>query len=110
MNALKTILLVDPNDGDLDARGTRRLSPGQTRSAWVNDSEEGLDYLYRRGRFAGRDPAPPAAVLRDLKMPKVDGLAVPRTVKADSALKPIPIVMLASSREERGSSRAIGSA
>ena len=37
----------------------------------------------------------------DLKMPKVDGLAVLRTVKADPALKPIPIVMLTSSCQER---------
>jgi CheY-like chemotaxis protein len=38
-------------------------------------------------RFAGREPA---VVLLDLKMPRVDGLAALRTVKADPALKPIP--------------------
>ncbi|MGH8543625.1 MAG: TonB-dependent receptor domain-containing protein [Gammaproteobacteria bacterium] len=52
-------------------------------------------------RFAGPEPAPPAVVLLDLEMPKVDGLAVPRTVKADPALKPIPIVMLTSSCQGR---------
>ncbi|MGH8592071.1 MAG: TonB-dependent receptor plug domain-containing protein, partial [Gammaproteobacteria bacterium] len=41
-------------------------------------------------------------VLLDLEMPKVDALAVPRTVKADPASKPIPIVMLTSSCQERG--------
>ena len=40
-------------------------------------------------------------VLLDLKMPKVDGLEVLRTIKSDAALKPIPVVMLTSSREER---------
>lgn len=34
-------------------------------------------------------------------MPKVDGLEVLRTIKSDNALKPIPVVMLTSSREER---------
>ncbi|MGH8523056.1 MAG: response regulator, partial [Gammaproteobacteria bacterium] len=67
----------------------------------VNGGEATLDYLYWRGRFAGREPAPPAVVLLDLKMPKGDGLAVLRTVKADPALKPIPIVMLTSSCQER---------
>ncbi|MGH8589751.1 MAG: TonB-dependent receptor plug domain-containing protein, partial [Gammaproteobacteria bacterium] len=67
----------------------------------VNDGVATLDYPYRRGRFAGREPAPPAVVLLDLEMPKVDGFAVPRTVKADPASKPIPIVMLTSSCQER---------
>lgn len=40
-------------------------------------------------------------VFLDLKMPKVNGLEVLRTIKADSNLRPIPVVMLTSSREER---------
>ncbi len=40
-------------------------------------------------------------VLLDLERPKLDGLAVPRTVKTDPASKPIPIVMLTSSCQER---------
>jgi CheY-like chemotaxis protein len=56
----------------------------------VNDGEATLDCPYRRGRFAGREPAPRRWCFLDLKMPKVDGLAVPRTVKADPALKPSP--------------------
>ncbi|MGH8562809.1 MAG: TonB-dependent receptor domain-containing protein [Gammaproteobacteria bacterium] len=40
-------------------------------------------------------------VLLDLEMPKVDGLAVPRTVKADPASKPIPVI-LTSSCQGRG--------
>jgi len=40
-------------------------------------------------------------VLLDLKMPKVDGLEVLRTIKADEHMKMIPIVMLTSSREEQ---------
>ena len=40
-------------------------------------------------------------LLLDLKMPKVDGLDVLRTIKADPALRSIPVVMLTSSREEQ---------
>ena len=100
MQDLKTILLVEdhPNDVELtlEALPDYRLV---NDIVVVNDGEATLDYLYWRRR--GREPAPPAVVHLDLKMPKVDGLAVLRTVKADRALKPIPIVMLTSSCQER---------
>jgi CheY-like chemotaxis protein len=67
----------------------------------VNDGEQALDYLFCRGRFAGRTTGNPVLVLLDLKMPKVDGLEVLRTIKADDALRTTPVVMLTSSREEQ---------
>src|SRR5207244_11475809 len=67
----------------------------------VNDGAEALDYLYRRGKFAMRADNDPAVVLLDLKMPKVDGLEVLRTIKKDDNLKTIPLVILTSSREEK---------
>lgn len=67
----------------------------------VKDGAEALDYLYRRNRFEGRSPRNPVLVLLDLKMPKVDGLEVLRTIKQDPTLKTIPVVMLTSSREEQ---------
>jgi CheY-like chemotaxis protein len=60
-----------------------------------------LDYLYRRGKFKGRSLDDPAVVLLDLKMPKVDGLEVLRTMKSDERLSVIPVVVLSSSAEER---------
>ncbi|HWA86589.1 MAG TPA: response regulator [Opitutus sp.] len=67
----------------------------------VNDGEQALDYLYTRGRFAGRPSGNPVLVLLDLKMPKVDGLEVLRAIKQDEQLRLIPVVMLTSSREEQ---------
>ena len=67
----------------------------------VNDGAEALDYLYARGKYEDRKHGNPVVVLLDLKMPKVDGLEVLRTIKSDPALKQIPIVMLTSSREEQ---------
>jgi CheY-like chemotaxis protein len=65
----------------------------------VGDGEEALDYLYRRGKFESREGGDPIALLLDLKMPKVDGLRALKIIKADQALKTVPVVMLTSSRE-----------
>ncbi len=67
----------------------------------VRDGAEALNYLQRRGSFAGRTDSQPAVVLLDIKMPKVDGIEVLRQMKADPNLCMIPVVMLTSSREER---------
>lgn len=67
----------------------------------VHDGEQALDYLYSRGKFQSRPEGNPVLVLLDLKMPKVDGLEVLRTIKQDPRLRTIPVVMLTSSREEQ---------
>jgi CheY-like chemotaxis protein len=67
----------------------------------VEDGEEALDYLFRRGAFADRPDGNPALVLLDLKMPKVDGLEVLRAIRADAELSTLPVVILTSSREQR---------
>jgi CheY-like chemotaxis protein len=98
---LKRILLAEDNKEDveltLEALGEHHLA---NEVVVVHDGEEALDYLLRRGTFASRPEGNPAAVLLDLKMPKVDGLEVLRIVKKDPKLKRIPVVMLTSSREE----------
>ena len=67
----------------------------------VNDGAEALDYLYCRGKFQLRTPENPAVVLLDIKMSKVNGLEVLRTIRSDERLKLIPVVILTSSREEQ---------
>jgi len=102
MNSLKFILLVEdsPRDAELvlDALTRNRLANGVVH---VRDGADALDYLYRRGEFAGRSNGQPAVVLLDLKMPRVDGIEVLRQIKGDPALKIIPVVMMTSSREEQ---------
>jgi CheY-like chemotaxis protein len=102
MIVLKRILLVEdsPRDAELalNALEAHQLA---NEVVHVRDGAEALDYLYRRGAFAGRSDGQPALVLLDLKLPKVDGLEVLRQLKADPDLKIIPVVMMTSSREER---------
>lgn len=67
----------------------------------VRDGEEALDYLYRRGAYATRPPVEPMVLLLDLKMPKVSGIDVLRTIREDAVLRHLPVVILTASREER---------
>jgi CheY-like chemotaxis protein len=64
----------------------------------VRDGAEALDYLYYRGKFKTRPVGDPILMLLDNKMPKVSGLQVLKTIKADEHLKMIPVVALTSSR------------
>lgn len=66
----------------------------------VRDGVEALDYLYCRGKFAGRTDGNPTVVLLDIKMPRLNGIEVLRRMKADPNLKRVPVVMLTSSRED----------
>ena len=101
MKTLKRILLVEDKARDaeltLAALEEHNLA---NEVVVVRDGVEALDYLYRRGEFAGRAPELPVMVLLDIKMPRLNGLEVLRTIKADPQLKRLPVIMLTSSREE----------
>jgi len=102
MAELKRILLAEDNPQDVELTLTALDEHNLANEVVVvNDGAEALDYLYRRGKYAMRADNDPAVVLLDLKMPKVDGLEVLRTIKNDNKLKTIPLVILTSSREEK---------
>jgi CheY-like chemotaxis protein len=99
---LKRILLVEDNPNDVELALAALCDYNLANEVVVaKDGVEALDYLYRRNGFSERHEGHPAVVLLDLKMPKVDGIEVLRTVKGDEKLKMIPVVMMTSSREER---------
>jgi len=67
----------------------------------VTDGQQALDYLYRKGEFKDPKAAPrPGLILLDLRLPKVDGLEVLKTVKGDPDLNSIPVVILTTSAAE----------
>ena len=102
MEKLKRILLVedDPYDVELTLTGLSEFNLAN-EVVVARDGEEALDFLYRRGKFAGRTDGNPSVVLLDLKLPKVGGLEVLRQLKADETLKMVPVVILSSSHEDR---------
>jgi CheY-like chemotaxis protein len=99
---LRPILLVEDDANDVELTLTALAQHNLANQIIVlRDGAAALDYLYRRGEHAGRGDQQPVVVLLDLKMPKVNGLEVLRQMKADEALRLVPVVMLTSSREER---------
>jgi len=102
MSGAKRILLVEDNSRDVELTLTSLSHAKLDQEVMVvNDGAEAIEYLHRAGRFAQHPPGLPAVVLLDIKMPKVDGLAVLRHIRGDSFLQTIPVVMLTSSREDR---------
>jgi len=68
----------------------------------VEDGEEALDFMYRRGKYVDRKDLPnPGLILLDVKLPKLNGFEVLKTLKSDPEFRKIPVVMLTtSSRDE----------
>jgi CheY-like chemotaxis protein len=100
---LKLILLAEDNANDVELTMTAlHENKVLNEIVVVRDGAEALDYLFKRGRYAERSGGNPALVLLDLKMPKIDGIEVLRQIKGDPGLRSIPVVVLTSSREERG--------
>ena len=96
------ILLVEDDRGSQEL--TRRaLGEGKIRNELriVEDGEEALAYLFRRGKY--KDPATspkPDLLLLDLNLPRVDGREVLEQIRADSKLRRMAVVVLTTSRQE----------
>ena len=73
--------------------------PGQVHVA--RDGQEAMDFLYQRNKFSDPQLFPrPNLVLLDLNIPRINGREVLKIMKADDALKDIPVVVVSSSERE----------
>jgi CheY-like chemotaxis protein len=108
----KVILLAedDPDDSYLIGEAIDE-SQVAARLFVVQDGEELLDYLYRRGQYADEEAWPrPNLILLDLNMPRKSGREALAEIKADESLNQIPVVVLTTSKadEDLASSYASG--
>lgn len=97
-----TILIVDDDEGHVELlrRNLGRISLGNPLFA-LHDGARALDYLFRRGEFAGRNGSE-SLVLLDINMPgSVNGVEVLRQVKANPATRKTPIIMLSTTDDPR---------
>ncbi len=68
---------------------------------FVEDGEELLDYLHRRGKFAPPAEAPlPSIILLDLNMPRKDGREALVEIKADPRFRAIRVIIMTTSKAE----------
>jgi CheY-like chemotaxis protein len=97
-----TILLADDDADDRmmasDALEESRLA---NDLRCVEDGEELMDYLHRRGKYAAPNNAPrPGLILLDLNMPRKDGREALKEIKAEPELRSIPVIVLTTSKAE----------
>jgi CheY-like chemotaxis protein len=96
-----TILLADDDEEDRElARDALQDSRLANEMKFVIDGQDLLDYLRHEGRWTVEDSPRPGIILLDLNMPKMDGREALAEIKADDALRRIPIVVLTTSKDE----------
>ncbi len=97
-------------DDDPDDRELTREAFQESRLVndlrFVQDGEELMDYLYRRGKYSEPNSAPlPSLILLDLNMPRKDGREALCEIKADPAFRSIRIIILTTSKAEEDIAR-----
>ncbi len=99
------ILLVEDNEGDVRlAREALKDGKIHNNLYVVEDGEDALEFLYKRGAYA--DAPRPDLILLDLNLPRKSGREVLAEVKSDPDLKRIPVVILTVSKDEEDILRA----
>lgn len=98
----KLILVVEDNPDHLELTVLTLEELGVTAEiAVARDGAQALDYLFGQGAHAGRDTQQqPAFILLDMKLPKLSGLDVLRSVRGNPLTALVPVVMLTSSTEQ----------
>ena len=98
----KSILIVEDNPDHLELTVLTLKEHGVTAEIVVAcDGAAALDYLFGRGEHLGRDTKhQPNLVLLDMRLPKLSGLDVLRSIRAEHSTAKVPVVMLTYSSEQ----------
>lgn len=95
------VLLVEDNEDDIELT-LRSFHKNNLANKVIvaRNGLEALDYLFRPGALAARDPEEnPVLILLDLKLPKVDGFEVLKQIRSNPRTKYIPVVVLTTSSQ-----------
>ena len=108
-NAITILVADDDADDRLLIKDAFDENDVSNPLAFVNDGEELMDYLHRRGAYERLRNAPlPGIILLDLNMPKKDGRTALKEIKADETLQRIPVVVLTTSKADEDIVRTYG--
>jgi two-component system, response regulator len=97
------VILMAEDDADdrLLLKDALTESQSEAEMRFVENGEELMDYLARRGKYQQADNAPrPRLIILDLNMPRKDGREALREIKSNSELRSIPVVVLTTSGAE----------
>ena len=97
------IIIVDDDLGhfELIRRNLRRTGIGNPIVS-ITSGNDALDYVFCRGKHAGRTSGTEIVMLLDINMPGgMDGLEVLRQIKNDARTKRLPVVMLTTADDRR---------
>lgn len=97
------VILMADDDADDRVMTKEALEESKLTNEFrvVENGEELLDYLRRRGPYADPASSPrPGVILLDLNMPRMDGREALKEIKADPELRRIPVVVLTTSKAE----------
>lgn len=105
---LNTILLADDDSDDrLLAQDALKECGVETDLRFVENGVELMDYLQRKNKYSQAASAPkPSLIILDLNMPRKDGREALKEIKADPALKKIPVVILTTSTADMDIAKA----
>src|SRR3954467_8392916 len=102
-NPLKSVAILMADD-DADDRLLAKDALAECNLVnellFVENGEELLDFLHRRGKYAGLTGSRPGLILLDLNMPRKDGREALREIKMDPELRKIPVVVLTTSKAD----------
>ncbi len=96
------ILLIEDSraDSELFRIISKKALPG-TNLVTARDGSDALDMLYSRGAYANETPLAPSLIVLDLKMPRVDGIEVLRSIRQHMEFAATPIVVFTASKRDK---------
>jgi CheY-like chemotaxis protein len=103
VNGSPIVILMADDDADdrMLTRDALEESRVLNELRFVEDGEELMEYLTRKGKYASAEDSPrPGLILLDLNMPKKDGREALKEIKSDPNLRRIPVVIMTTSKAE----------
>lgn len=105
LGAIFDILLVEDSPGDVFLTQEAFREGRLAHRLWVvEDGEEAIEFLQRKGRH--KNAPQPDLILLDLNLPRKDGREVLAEVKEDPVLRRIPTIVLTTSHSHQDIARA----
>jgi len=100
-NPIVILMADDDADDRMLTRDALEESRVLNELRFVEDGEELMEYLTRKGKYADvKDSPRPGLILLDLNMPKKDGREALKEIKSDPNLRRIPVVIMTTSKAE----------